>query len=83
MNGRYRLGSWIIENWARMALPFAVLAYFGRITLSNLVFNGIGLLATIIVVYAIRRRGKPEAGSLRGAEASPRPESLPSVGDLI
>ena len=26
MNGRYRLGSWIVDNWSRMALPFAVLA---------------------------------------------------------
>jgi hypothetical protein len=26
MNGRYRLGSWIIDNWSRMALRFAVLA---------------------------------------------------------
>jgi hypothetical protein len=26
MDRRYSLGSWIVENWSRMALPFAVLA---------------------------------------------------------
>jgi hypothetical protein len=26
MDGRYRLGPWIVDNWSRMALPFAVLA---------------------------------------------------------
>jgi hypothetical protein len=51
-----------------------LLVYFSRITPSNLLFNGIGLLAAIlghaiIVVYAIRRRKKLEAGSLRSAEA--------------
>lgn len=51
-----------------------LLIYFSRVTPSNLLFNGIGLLAAvlghaIIVVYAIRRRNKLEAGSLRGAEA--------------
>jgi hypothetical protein len=33
-----------------MASPFAVLDYCGRITPSNLLFNGIGLLAAIVMV---------------------------------
>jgi hypothetical protein len=53
-----------------------LLVYFTRITPSSLLFNGIGLLAAIvghaiIVVYAIRRRGKLEAGSLQGARVNP------------
>ena len=53
-----------------------LLFYFNRITLSSILFNGIGLLAAvighvIIAVYALRRRSKLETGSLRGAEANP------------
>jgi hypothetical protein len=53
-----------------------LLVYFIRITPSSLLFNGIGLLVAIIghaiiVVYALRRRSKLEAGSLQGAEANP------------
>jgi hypothetical protein len=55
---------------------FFLLVYFGRISPSNLLFNVAGLLAAvighaIIVVYAVRRRNKLEAGSLRGAEVNP------------
>ena len=55
---------------------FFLLAYFGRISPSSLLFNVVGLLAAIIghaiiVVYAVRRRNKLEAGSLRGAEVNP------------
>lgn len=45
-----------------------LLVYFGRITPSDLLFNGIGLLGAIIghaiiVIYAVRRRNRLEAGS--------------------
>jgi hypothetical protein len=51
-----------------------LLIYFSRITPSSLLFDMLGLLSAIlghaiIVVYAIRRRNKLQAGSLRGAEA--------------
>ena len=53
-----------------------LLIYFDRISPSSLLFNVVGLLAAmighaIIVVYAVRRRNKLEAGSLRGAEVNP------------
>ncbi len=53
-----------------------LLVYFIRISPSSLLFNPIGLLAAIIghaiiVVYALRRRGRLEAGDLRGAGANP------------
>lgn len=54
---------------------FFLIAYFGSITPSNLLFNGPGLLVAlighaIIVVYAVKRRNKLEAAdALRGAEA--------------
>jgi hypothetical protein len=53
-----------------------LLVYFNTATGASLVFNVIGLLVgivghAIIVVYALRRRGKLESGSHRGAEANP------------
>jgi hypothetical protein len=53
-----------------------LLVYFYGISSSNLLFNAVGLLAAIlghavIVVYAVRRRDKLEAASLRGAEVNP------------
>jgi len=53
-----------------------LLIYFGGVTPYNLLFNVVGLLVAIIghaiiVVYALRRRNKLEAGSLRGAEVNP------------
>lgn len=53
-----------------------LLVYFGGLTPSNLLFNALGLLVAIvghaiIVVYAIRRRNRLEAGSLGGAEVNP------------
>ena len=52
-----------------------LLVYFSRITPSNLLFNGIGLLAAIIghaiiVVYALRRRSKLETSASRAARAN-------------
>ena len=52
-----------------------LLVYFIRLAPSSLLFNAIGLLAAIIghaiiVVYALRRRGRLEAGDLRGAGAN-------------
>jgi hypothetical protein len=53
-----------------------LLVYFNAATGASLLFNVIGLLVgivghAIIVVYALRRRGKLESGSHRGAEANP------------
>lgn len=55
MNDRFRLGPWIIENWSRMALPFAVLALC-----SLPIFAGAGalppiLLYTLLPVYMIHQ----------------------------
>jgi hypothetical protein len=55
---------------------FFLLIYFNAITLFSLFFNGIGLLTSVIghvviVVYALRRRGKLESGTRQGAEANP------------
>lgn len=53
-----------------------LLIYFNAAAGASLLFNVIGLLVgivghAIIVVYALRRRGKLESGSRRGAEANP------------
>jgi hypothetical protein len=55
---------------------FFLLIYFNAITRLSLLFNGIGLLTgvighVVIVVYALRRRGKLESGTRQGAEANP------------
>ncbi len=55
---------------------FFLLIYFNTITRFRLFFNGIGLLTgvighVVIVVYALRRRGKLESGARREAEANP------------
>ena len=53
-----------------------LLLYFNTIVRYNLLFNGVGLLVgivlhAIILVYALRRRGKLESRSHRaGAEAN-------------
>jgi hypothetical protein len=49
-----------------------LLIYFFGVVASDLLFNVVGLLAAVvghalIVVYALRRRSKLEAGTLRGA----------------
>ena len=55
MNDRYRLGPWIIDNWARISLPFAVL------TLCSSPFFSTGnnvpliLLYTLLPVYMIHQ----------------------------
>jgi hypothetical protein len=58
-------------------LPWGIflLVYFNAITQSSLVFNGVGLLVSIllhaiIVGYALRRRSKLETRSQRGSEAN-------------
>ena len=55
VNGGYRLGPWVIDNWSRMALPFAVLAL-----VSLPIFLGGGnlpmlLLYTLLPVYMIHQ----------------------------
>jgi hypothetical protein len=55
MDGRYRLGPWIVDNWSRMALPFAVL-----MLVSLPIFSGGGnlpmlLLYTLLPVYMIHQ----------------------------
>ena len=55
MSTGYRLGSWILDNWSRMALPFAVL-----ILCSLPVFLAIGnvplvLLYTLLPAYMIHQ----------------------------
>jgi hypothetical protein len=55
---------------------FFLLIYFNTITRFSLFFNGIGLLTgvighVVIVVYALRRRGKLESGTRQGTEANP------------
>jgi hypothetical protein len=55
VGGRYRLTAWVVENWSRMALPFAVLAL-----VSLPVFSGGGnlplvLLYTLLPVYMIHQ----------------------------
>ena len=55
MNGGYRLGSWVIDNWSRMALPFAVLAL---VSLPIFVVGGnvpLVLLYTLLPVYMIHQ----------------------------
>jgi Protein of unknown function with HXXEE motif len=53
-----------------------LLIYFNGITRGSLLFNGVGLLAgillhAIIVIYALKRRSKLETHSRGGAEANP------------
>ena len=55
MSGGYRLTAWVVENWSRMALPFAVLAL-----VSLPIFSGGGnvplvLLYTLLPVYMIHQ----------------------------
>jgi hypothetical protein len=59
-------------------LPWGIflLIHFSGITRASLAWNGIGLLAgivlhAVIVVYAFRRRGKSESDSRGGAESNP------------
>lgn len=55
MNGSYRLGSWIVENWSRMSLPFAVLTLCSLpifLTASNV---SLILLYTLLPVYIIHQ----------------------------
>ena len=73
--GRYNPG---LYTSVPLFFPWGIflLVYFIRITPSSLLFNAIGLLAAIIghaiiVVYALRRRGRLETGDLRGARANP------------
>jgi Protein of unknown function with HXXEE motif len=55
VNGGYRLGSWVIDNWSRMALPFAVLAL---VSLPVFATDGnlpLILLYTLLPVYMIHQ----------------------------
>jgi Protein of unknown function with HXXEE motif len=55
MDDRYSLGSWIVENWSRMALPFAVLILCSLpifLTANNV---SLILLYTLLPVYMIHQ----------------------------
>jgi hypothetical protein len=55
VNGSYRLGSWIVENWSRMSLPFAVLMLCSLpifLTAGNV---SLILLYTLLPVYMIHQ----------------------------
>jgi hypothetical protein len=55
MDGRYSLGSWIVENWSQMALLFAVLALLSLpifLTAGNV---SLILLYSLLPVYMIHQ----------------------------
>ena len=55
MNGGYRLGPWIVENWSRMALPFAVLVLCSLPLFSESGNGPLILLYTLLPVYMIHQ----------------------------
>lgn len=55
MNGEYRLGPWIVENWSRMALPFAVLALCSLPLFSGAGSRPLILLYTLLPAYMIHQ----------------------------
>ncbi len=73
--GRYNPG---LYTSVLLFFPWCIflLVYFNRVMPSSLLFNGIGLLAAVIghaviVVYALRGRGKLESGASRVIETNP------------
>jgi hypothetical protein len=55
MDDRYSLGSWIVENWSRMALPFAVLALLSLPIFLTAGNASLILLYTLLPVYMIHQ----------------------------
>ena len=55
MDGRYRLGSWIVNNWSRMALLFAVLALCSLPIFLGADNLPLILLYTLLPVYMIHQ----------------------------
>ena len=55
MSGGYRLTSWVVENWSRMALPFAVLALVSLPVFSARGNLPLVLLYTLLPVYMIHQ----------------------------
>jgi hypothetical protein len=55
VNGRYRLGSWIVDNWSRMALPFAILALCSLPIFSSAENLSLILLYTLLPLYMIHQ----------------------------
>lgn len=55
MNGRYRLGSWIVENWSRMSLPFAVLMLCSLPIFLTAGNRPLILLYTLLSMYMIHQ----------------------------
>ena len=55
MNAGFGLGSWIIDNWSRMALPFAVLALCSLPIFASATNLPLILLYTLLPVYMIHQ----------------------------
>jgi hypothetical protein len=55
VNGRYQLGAWIVENWSRMSLPFAVLMLCSLPVFLTAGNGSLILLYTWIPVYMIHQ----------------------------
>jgi hypothetical protein len=55
VNGGYRLGAWVIDNWSRMAMPFAVLALLSLPIFLNGENLSLVLLYTLLPVYMIHQ----------------------------
>jgi hypothetical protein len=53
MTDRFRFGSWIVENWSRMALPFAVVALCSLPIFANSSNLPLILTYTLLPVYMI------------------------------
>ncbi|MBA3474079.1 MAG: HXXEE domain-containing protein [Rubrobacter sp.] len=55
MSSSFRLGSWIVDNWSRMSLPFAVLALCSLPVFSTAGNAPLILLYTLLPVYMIHQ----------------------------
>jgi hypothetical protein len=55
VSGGYRLAAWVIENWSRMALPFAVLALVSLPVFATGENAPPVLLYTLLPVYMIHQ----------------------------
>jgi len=55
VNGGYQLGAWIVENWSRMSLPFAVLILCSLPIFLTAGNGSLILLCTLLPVYMIHQ----------------------------
>jgi Protein of unknown function with HXXEE motif len=55
LNGGYKLAAWVVENWSRMALPFAVLALVSLPIFASGGNLPLVLLYTLLPVYMIHQ----------------------------